>query len=120
MAASVGVAFVVGIVVSTIVNHDLLHRALRKVRMTRESSHPSEWYSAFAEYSDCYVVLHLVGERRLYGWAKEWTGSPDRGYIRVVHGEWLDDDGPQIAGEAVVVPAKDVEMVEFVKQEPSQ
>lgn len=42
-------------------NHDIIHGALRRIGVTGETSYPSETYSAFAEHSDCYVVLPLKG-----------------------------------------------------------
>lgn len=65
-------------------------------------------------------MLHLKGERRLYGWPEEWPSQPDRGHFRISEGEWLSDnnknDGkstPEIS--AILIPAIDVEMVEFVE-----
>ncbi len=129
VALQVAVAGTVGIAVSAMVNHDLVHRLSRKLGVTRETSHPSEWYSAFTELQDSHVVLHLVGERRLYGWPTEWPNSPDRGHFRISQAEWLHDDeraesnrtadnGPSHTGHALLVQVQDVNMVEFVLSDP--
>ena len=101
-------------------NNDLIHRILRRFNVTKETSYPSQWYSTFWRLGGCYVVLHLKGERRLYGWPEEWPSQPDRGHFRISEGEWLSDnnknDGkstPEIS--AILIPAIDVEMVEFVE-----
>lgn len=52
-------AVVFALVVVCISNNDLAHRILRRIRLTRENSYSSEWYSSFAQNSDSYVVLHL-------------------------------------------------------------
>lgn len=129
VAFQVAAAGTLGIIVSAIVNHDLVHRLSRRLGVTRETSHPSEWYSAFAEFKDSHVVLHLVDERRLYGWPTEWPSSPDRGHFRISEAEWLHDDdhagvphrvvedGPSPTGHALLVQARDVNMVEFVKSD---
>ena len=110
-------------------NHDWLYRILRLFRFTRETSFPSEWYSAFARNEKAYVVLHLKGERRFYGWPQEWPSDPDTGHFIIAQGEWLsdnantenkteneDDDTSRIldvARDQVLIPVAEVEMVEF-------
>ena len=118
------VAVLIAVVVAAIAvytsNHDTLHRLLRKIRLTKETSYPSEWYSAFHENPDCYVVLHLKGERRLYGWPKEWPSKPDQGHFIIAEGEWLvESESQPISGVSVIlVPASEVEMVEFLEHIP--
>ena len=100
-------------------NNDKLHRFLRRLRITRETSYPSEWYSAFSFHGDtCFVVLHLTGERRLYGWPHEWPSRPDQGHFRLGQGEWLvgDERRPLTGVASVLIPAEAVEMVEFIGQ----
>ena len=130
----VAIAIVLALVVVVVVNHDILHRLLRRLGVTRETSYASQWYSSFDRNRGLPVVLHLVGKRRLYGWAEEWPSHPGEGHFRVVHGEWLDSE-PEVSegeqgmpqtersdqsggGETVVVgtliPFAEVEMVEFV------
>ena len=124
----VGFAIVVGLAVAIAANYDTAHRVLRTLRLTRETSYPSPWYGALFRNTDRYVVLHLTGGRRLYGWAEEWPNDPTRGHFRVIEGEWLRD-GEGEAGSAapgdsgqdaqtdieILVAAPDVEMVEFVQ-----
>ena len=105
-------------------NNDTMHRILRRLGITKETSYPSEWYSTFWRLNDCYVVLHLKGERRLYGWPEEWPSQSDRGHFRISEGEWLvkdakkDDKNDGVSAtevSAILIPANDVEMVEFIK-----
>ena len=100
-------------------NNDTMHGILRRLGITKETSYPSEWYSTFWRLNDCYVVLHLKGERRLYGWPEEWPSQPDRGHFRISEGEWLgndENDGVSTTGvSAILISANDVEMVEFIK-----
>ena len=118
------IASLLGIISSYLMNNDIIHQIFRssKLKITRESSYPSEWYFAFARYSECYVVLHMHGERRLYGWATEWPSRPDKGHFLIEDSEWLSkdtNDGEKIAtGEenAILVPVLEVEMVEFLPQ----
>ena len=100
-------------------NHDTVHRILRFAKVTRETSYPSEWYSAFAENDDCYVVLHFHDGRRLYGWPQEWPGGPGIAHFVVAEGEWLASESNRRvpAGEILLVSQTDIAMVEFVRMD---
>ena len=115
---SILVAVVLGVGVACLSNANILQRPLRRARVTRETSHPSEWYSAFARLGDSsFVVLHLQGERRLYGYAEEWPSNPGEGHFRIARPEWLREDGERTAAEgvsAILIPAAEVVMAEFL------
>lgn len=119
IAVSVGIALMLGLIAVYFSNTDTLHRFIRFLRLTKETSYPSEWYSAFHHNPDCYVVLHLQGQRRLYGWPEEWPSRPDQGHFRIAEGEWLvgDERIPAEGVVAIVVPANEVDMVEFLRME---
>ena len=117
IVGAVLIAVVLALIAVYVSNNDLLHSFFRLIGFTRETSYPSEWYSSFSNNPDCYVVLHLKGERRLYGWPEEWPSQPDQGHFRLAEAEWLREHErtalPGVA--AIVVPAGDVEMVEFLE-----
>lgn len=108
-------------------NNDIPHRLLRLTRLTRENSYASEWYFSFVRNADCYVVLHLKDERRLYGWPEDCPKLPGQGHFRIIEGEWLDaeargdQDDSRDNNEreifAIMVHAEDVKMVEFIDTE---
>ena len=116
-ALSILVAGALGLLTAYFSNTDSLHTLLRRVGITRETSYPSERYSAFSRHRDSYVVLHLDGQRRLYGWPEEWPSHPDDGHFRIAEGQWLFDDGrePIEGGATILIPADDVDMVEFLE-----
>ena len=99
-----------------VLNNDVAHQFLRRIGITRETSYPSEWYSTFARH-ECYVVLHMKGQRRLFGWPEEWPSQPDEGHFRIAEGEWLEDDKrtPAEGVAAILIPISQVEMVEFLE-----
>ena len=116
---SVLIAVILGLVASYASNRDTIHRILRRLGVTRETSYPSEWYSAFSRHHGCFVVLHLKGQRRLYGWPEEWPSHPEEGHFRVTEAEWLGDENerkPATGVAAILIPAAEVEMVEFVSE----
>ena len=115
---SVLVAVALGLLTAYFLNWDTLHRLLRRLGVTRETSYASEWYSAFSRHCDCYVTLHLKGERRLFGWPEEWPSRPDEGHFRIAEAEWLTDEKriPATGVLAILIPVDQVEMVEFVSE----
>jgi len=116
---SVLLALVIGLLVAWLANGDHVHARLRKWNITARTSFPSQWYSVFAREKR-WVILHLGGGRRLFGWPEEWPDHSDAGHFVVDQPEWLLDDGrraPLHRVERMLVPASDVELVEFVKSD---
>ena len=116
------VSAVLGLMSAYVWNNDYLHRPLRRLNVTRQSSYQSAQYSAFAFHCDCYVVLHLKGERRLYGWPREWPSRPDDQHLLVEDCEWLDDNERKpIPGVShILIPTAEVEMIEFLPANPNE
>ena len=118
LASTVVIAVILGLGAAYASNQDSVHGILRKVGITKETSYPSEWYSTFARHDGCYVVLHLKGDRRLYGWPEEWPSDPDQGHFRIAEGEWLIEESerrPVTGVSATLISVDQVEMVEFLE-----
>ena len=110
------VAVGLGLFLAWCSNNDIVHRLLRRLGVTRETSYPSEWFSTFAR-RNTWVVLHLKGDRRLYGWPEEWPSSPKDGHFSIQEAEWLGDKNertPLSRVWSILIPVSDVEMVEFM------
>ena len=109
-------ALVLAIVLAWLTQHDVVNW-LRRMGVTAETSQPSQWYAAFWKNTDCYVVLHLTDDRRLFGWPFEWPGQADKGHFLMQEAEWLaGEERTELEGvQAILVPARDVRTVEFVK-----
>ena|SRR3972149_5244540 len=111
-------AILLGIFFSCFANNDKVYEQLRKFGITKETSYPSEWFGAFIK-NITFVVLHLDGERRLYGWPIEWPSEPDKGHFVLVQASWLNDENEQIPAtgvESIMVDVREVKMVEFMKK----
>lgn len=110
-------ALLLGFLFAYFANNDWIHGRLRQLRISGESSYPSEWYGAF--YSNpSYIVLHFADGRRLFGWPSEWPSSPESGHFLVENASWLDEDGneePLTDVSFMLISAQDVHLVEFVK-----
>jgi len=116
LAWSIVLAVLLAIVFAWIENTDKLHRLLRAFGITHQTSFSSEWFGALSQAKG-YVVLHLTGERRLYGWPEEWPNTSDRGHFVMAEAEWLVDDRRIALAnvERILIRAQDVEMVELMK-----
>ena len=121
-----GLPFVIAVVLGSIAvaaaNHDFPHGILRQIGFTKETSYPSEWYGAFAENEGQYVVLHLKNGNRLYGWPEDWPRRQGQGHFRLSECEWLvgDERRPLLGVSVMLIPAQDVDMVEFIQTEQSK
>jgi len=120
---SILVAIFLGIIFSYFANNDKFHKILRGWGITRETSYPSEWFGAFLN-NVTYVVLHLEGERRLYGWPIEWPSEPEKGHFVIEQASWLNDEAkneedrqiPLTGVSSIMVDVKEVTMVEFMEK----
>ena len=111
------VALGLGLLLSYYMRNDAFFRFARRLKLTSRTPFPSEWYGAFAR-SPRYVVLHLTGSRRISGYPSEWPTEPTTGHFRLTNAAWIDDQNketPLEADESILIEAKQVEMVEFLK-----
>ena len=112
------IAVLLGFVSCHVARSDKLHSLLRQLKITTQTSYPGEWYSAFSSRPR-FVVLHLLDDKRLYGWPVEWPSAPTRGQFVIENPSWLDSEGEesQIGAEIIVIDASNVQWVEFTQKE---
>ncbi len=111
-------AIALGLLFSFFMTNDAFFRQARRLRMTSRTPFPSEWYGAFAARPPRYVVLHLDGGRRITGYPMEWPTEPSSGHFKLTDAAWLDDQNnetPLDTNDSILIAAKQVEMVEFLK-----
>ena len=117
---SVFFALLFGFLLTFLYNNDLLHKLLRKLKITNQTSYPTEWYGTFSE-THLYVVLHLTDGRRIMGWPLEWPSSPKNGHFVLENAAWLvETDGKsdeiELSNvEKIMLDAANINMVEFIK-----
>jgi hypothetical protein len=116
LVTSVIIAFLLGLLFCKYSNNDKIHEILRKLKITKLTSFPSEWYGVFGR-NQTYIVLHLNDGRRLYGWPLEWPNKPDSGHFSITEAEWLTDNGSIKLDSVriILLPATEVKFVEFMK-----
>ena len=113
---SIVIAFIIGLLFSYFANNDKIHSFLRKKRITKQTSFPSEWFGSFSQFKT-YVVLHLRDGRRIYGWPEEWPSQFDNGHFSIAEAEWLDNDNriELTRVSNILIPATEVLFVEFME-----
>jgi hypothetical protein len=114
---SIILSFVLGLILSWLSNNDKFHKLLRYLKITKETSYASEWFSAFSS-GTTYVVLHLKDQRRIYGWPREWPTEPDHGHFLLQNASWLEEGNKEIPlsdVDSILIDSSNVELVEFVK-----
>jgi hypothetical protein len=118
-ATSLGLAVLLGLGFAWAMSKDQFHGIARKLGLTSRTSYPSQWYSAFVRKHK-WVVLHFADGRRIYGWPMEWPDESDKGHFVLSEPEWLLEDNqraPLHQVAKILIPASDVKMVEFMKEE---
>lgn len=117
LIASVALAVILGLTFAYFANTDKFHALARRFHITRETSYSSEWFAAFSK-NITNVILHISGERRLYGWPIEWPSDPNTGHFLLKNASWLTDDGElHLDGaESILIPASEVSFVEFMER----
>lgn len=108
-------AIVLGLYVARFANNDKIHKILRKLSFTKQTSYPSGWYGAFSQ-NKTYVVLNLKDQRRIYGWPEEWPSEPQVGHFSITEAEWLENSKriPLHEVSIILIPANEVLFVEFM------
>jgi len=123
LAAALLTSIVIGLGFALSANRDWMHAVARRFNLSSRSGDPNEHFAAFDMHRQKWVVLHLKDGTRLLGYPLRWPTDPSGGHYllerveRSYVGE--DDSEPEdlsmLAG--MLVSAKDVKHVEFIKGE---
>ncbi|ECC9829069.1 hypothetical protein D6K36_11030 [Salmonella enterica subsp. enterica] len=110
-------AIAIGLLFSYMTNTDYFHALLRALKLTKQTSYHCEWFGAFHARETCWVVLHLIDDKRIYGWPHEWPSDPSKGHFVLMHPAWIDGENyidlPQV--ESIMFKVSDIKWVEFIK-----
>lgn len=113
-------ALALGVSLSMLSVKDTFHSWMRKLKFTKKSGNPSEWYAALDNYPR-FIVLHLKGSRRLFGWPHLWPSDSEKGHFFMTNISWLeqDEEGKNKIQEldsldGILVNVSEVELIEFL------
>jgi hypothetical protein len=82
VVASSAVALILGLILSYYMRHDSFFALVRRLNLTNRTAYPNGWYGAFAR-KPRFLVLHLVGGRRISRYPREWPSEPTAGHFRL-------------------------------------
>lgn len=116
LVASLCTALGLGLLVSAMVNGEVVHRIARWLGMSSRSGHPCEWFGIFANYPR-YVVLQLKDGSRIYGWPSVWPSEYDKGHFFITSAmRSVEDVNQELDSlEGILIDVRDVASVEFIK-----
>lgn len=118
LVLTIALSVILALVLAYFANNDRIHKFLRRIRITRETSFSSELYGSLLDKT--WIVLHFHDERRLYGWLVEWPSEPTKGHFIIRNPSWIGKDNREelIAGISdILIKANDVRWIEFVEGE---
>lgn len=97
-------ALILGLVLSLLVTHDVHTKILRAVKITHLSTRASVWHDVFSDIAR-YVVVEFGDGRRVIGWPRYISDTPEESSLFLENAAWVLDDGTeiQIAGPGILV-----------------
>ncbi|HKY71158.1 MAG TPA: DUF6338 family protein [Nitrospira sp.] len=110
---------VIGMASGVAANKDWVHNYLRRLKFTKATSYPSEWYRHFY-CEERYLILTLKNNDRILGWPVDFPNSPLSGHFNLNNASWLpvgEEPRPLASAESILIPAAEVMYVEFMKFE---
>jgi hypothetical protein len=94
---------------------------LRKWNITKNTSHPSQWYAAFHDF-DLWIYLFLKDGKTLFGWPYEFPDHPDKDQFFLEDPHWVEERDGIIEHKAIpnvkymLVQASEVRFVQFCQE----
>lgn len=93
-----------GLLVGGSITNDFHGKVFRKLRLTNRTSRPSIWLDVFSEIKD-YVQLEFQDGRKLIGWPRYFSDTPDESCLFLENAAWIGHDGKtiEVPGSGVLV-----------------
>lgn len=109
---------VIGLVVGASITNDLHGRLFRVVRFTNRTSRPSIWLDVFSEVKD-YVQIEFEDGRRLIGWPRYFSDTPEDSSLFLENAAWIKPDGStiEVIGSGILVTkAMPIQAIMFLRE----
>lgn len=97
------IAIILGLLVSALITNDLPTRFLRWVKVTTKSTRSSVWSDVFHDITQ-YALVEFKDGRRLIGWPRYFSDTPEEASVFLENAAWVLDDGSsvQIEGPGIL------------------
>lgn len=90
-----GLAVGFGLLMSLLVTNDIPTKLLRWLRITHVSTRSSVWGDVFIDIKK-YVLVEFADGRRILGWPRYVSDTPDEASIFLEKASWVLDDGSEV------------------------
>jgi hypothetical protein len=103
-------AVLIATIVAMLNNHDLIHKALIRLKISNRRSNNDVWYDVFYRHRAYWVKLEFKDGRSLVGWAQYYSASGSPRELFVADAVWSlpneagDIIAVDIAGPGVYIP----------------
>ena len=87
-------ALVLGLALSTLYTHDVPTKTLRWLKLTRATTRASVWDDVFSDVK-CYTIIEFSDGRRVMGWPRYVSNTPEEGSLFLEYASWVLDDGTE-------------------------
>lgn len=93
-----------GLAISYSITNDVLTRLFRFVRITRRTSRTSIWSDVFHDLDE-FVLVEFTDGRRVSGWPRLFSDTPEEGSLFLEKAAWILDDGTpvEIDGSGILI-----------------
>lgn len=114
------ISLVTALVVSGSTTNDLHRRLFRLFRLTQRTTRSSVWGDVFHELA-YYVQVQFTDGRRVIGWPRYYSDTPEESTIFLENAAWISPDGKttDIAGPGILITkSMQIETILFLKGQP--
>ena len=109
-----------GLLLSYLLNHDLLHGLMRWLRATTNTSRSSTWLDVFTEMGNRHVIVTLGDGRRIQGYPEYCSNEQDESCVFLAYPSWISNEGKYISLEVrgiLLAKSENISRVEFMLHE---
>lgn len=115
-----GVSLLLALVASASITNDLHGRLFRFLRITKRTTRSSIWGDVFHDLS-YYVQIQFADGRKVLGWPKYFSDTPEESSIFLENAAWVEKDGRliDIPGPGILITRNmQIESIMFLSGEP--
>lgn len=124
LSVMIGLCVIIAFIHSFLQNSGVLMDILQKLKITRNTSHPTVWNEVFGKKRR-YVIVNFVQGSRLKGYPELYSDDPESPYLYISNAEWLyTDKDNQLQSVPLddnngilVTPEHKIKFIEFLKHD---
>ena len=92
-----GEAVLLSSLYGAILQHDWLHKGLRKLGITEKTSRISVWNDVLQDIKGAYLLVEIADGRKIVGYLTYYSDDPEQVSLFLEDAAWLTEGGEQIA-----------------------